>query len=348
MKDVLIIGAGQAGLALAYYLRRANVDFALLDAEAAGGGAWRHTWDSLHCFSPHTYSSLPGWQMPRENADEYPSKNAVIDYFQRYEERYGFDIERPVVVNAIEREADALVARTNQGDRCGRLIVSATGTLGNPYIPDYEGRSSFTGVQLHSADYRSPDVFAGKNVMIVGGGNSAAQILAEVSLHAHTLWVTTKEPEFLPDDVDGRVLFDRATARIQGKASATPAGGFGDVVMVAPVREARARGVLHSVRPFTRFTEHGVVWADGHSEAIDVVIWCTGFGASLQHLQSLGVVEANGKVLVEHNQSLKEPRLWLAGYGDWTGAASATIIGAGRMAREIAPRLAEVLKRFKA
>ncbi len=345
-KDIVVIGGGQAALATAYYLRRAAVDFVLLDAEEGPGGAWRHAWDSLRCFSPAAYSSLPGWMMPQASgADYYPTRDDVQDYLRRYEQRYAFPIERPVAVHAVERDGDALVAKTERGDWRGRIVISATGTWNRPYCPDYEGQRDFAGLQLHSAHYRSPASFAGKSVLIVGGGNSAAQILAEVSRVASTTWVTLQEPKFLPDDVDGRVLFDRATARLRGGAGHDLPGGLGDVVMVPSVREARTRGVLGSVRPFSRFTQSGVVWPDGRATAVDAVIWCTGFKPALEHLRSLDVVETDGRVAVEHNRSVKEPRLWLMGYGDLTGAASATLIGAGRTARETVPLIAEALAR---
>lgn len=101
-------------------------------------------------------------------------------------------------------------------------------------------------------------------MLVVGGGNSGAQILAELSQVCHATWVTLEEPNFLPDDVDGRVLFERATerwkARVEGRPDPTPSGGLGDIVMVPPVRDARERGVLRSVRPFSRFESDCVVW----------------------------------------------------------------------------------------
>src|SRR3546814_19880040 len=100
--------------------------------------------------------------------------------------------------------------------------------------------------------------------------------------------------------------------------------------MVPPVREARARGNLASVRPFERMTAEGVVWPDGSKMAVDAIIWCTGFRPALDHLAMLGVVEDDGRVLVDGQRSIKEPRLWLAGYGDWCGPGSATPMGAAR------------------
>jgi len=344
-RDVVIIGAGQAGLATAYYLRRANASFVLLDAESGPGGAWRHAWDSLRCFSPAGYSSLPGWLMPPSAGSGYPTRNDVIDYLRRYEERYAFEIERPVTAHAVEQDGGVLVVRTTSGDYRARAIVSATGTWSHPYVPEFEGLAAFAGEQIHSAHYRSPGAFAGKIVMIVGGGNSAAQILAEVSRVAQATWVTLQEPTFLPDDVDGRVLFERATARLKSNGAGALPGGLGDIVMVPAVKEARERGVLSSVRPFVKFTPQGVMWPDGRHSAVDAVIWCTGFRPALEHLRSLGVLDANGTVVVERGQCLQEPRLWLIGYGNWTGVASATLIGAGRTARELVPRLVAALDR---
>lgn len=113
--------------------------------------------------------------------------------------------------------------------------------------------------------------------------------------------------------------------------------------MVEPVRAARARGVLTSVRPCVRFTPRGVVWADGQESEVDAVIWCTGFRPALNHLADLDLVDASGRVAVEGTRALREPRMWLVGYGEWTGFASATLVGVMRTARETARQVAEAL-----
>jgi putative flavoprotein involved in K+ transport len=112
-------------------------------------------------------------------------------------------------------------------------------------------------------------------------------------------------------------------------------GGLGDIVMVPPVLEARERGVLSAVRPFTHFTSSGAVWPSGAETKVDAVIWCTGFSPALDHLGNLGIVDHNGKVAVDENRSIDLPNLWLVGYGDWTGLASATLIGVTRTARDV-------------
>ena len=344
--DVVIIGGGQAGLAVGYYLRRTGLSFVILDAEEGPGGAWRHAWPSLRLFSPAKWSSLPGWIMPG-GVDYYPSLDETLSYLTEYEQRYRLPIRRPVRVSAVRRDADGLVVDSSAGEWRARAVVSATGSWRKPYIPDYPGREQFRGEQLHSADYNTPLAFAGKRVLVVGGANSGAQILAEVSQLADVTWVTRVEPKFMPDEVDGRYLFDRASERYQALQSGegvTASQGFGSVVMVPPVKEARERGVLTSVRPFKRFTETGVVWQDGREEAIDAVIWCTGFEPALDHLAPLGVLDENGKIEVNGTRSVREPRLWLVGYGEWTGYASATLIGVGRSARATANEIAAAIE----
>ena len=226
-------------------------------------------------------------------------------------------------------------------------MISATGSWQRPFIPSLPGHERFRAEQIHSAAYRTPDRFAGKRVLIVGGGNSGAQILAELSRVADATWVTLEPPRFLPDTVDGRFLFAQATERYKAKLEGRdpgPARSLGDIVMVPPVREARERGVLHSVRPFVRFTETGVVWADGSETPADAVIWCTGFRPALDHLAPLGVLGPDGRVELKGNRSARESRLWLLGYGDWTGFASATLIGVGRSARAAVQEIGEVLR----
>jgi putative flavoprotein involved in K+ transport len=180
-------------------------------------------------------------------------------------------------------------------------------------------------------------------VLVVGGGNSGAHILAELSEVADATWVTLDEPVPLPDDIDGRVLFERASARVRGDFSEAATTTLGDIVMVPPVKAARDRGVLKAVRPFERFIQRGVAWGDGTTSVVDAVLRCTGFQPATGHLRPLGVVGTDGRVEVSDQRSVREPRLWLAGYGNWTGAASATLIGAGRTSRDLVPQIVAAL-----
>ncbi len=341
----MIVGAGQSGLAVGYHLRRSGLRYRLLDAAPAAGGSWLSRWRSLRLFSPAQYSSLPGWMMPPDT-DEYPSREHVVDYLRRYEDRYDLPVERPVAVDTIRRTNGQLEVLGATGERWKtQTVVSATGNA--PFTPSYPGQNRFAGRQMHSAEYRGPDDLSGQSVLIVGGGNSGAQILAEVSKMAETTWVVPQPPRFMADDVDGRVLFTAASelhrARTEGR-SAGGVGGLGDIVMVESVKDARERGVLHHRPAFERFAPGGVAWADGTFLTVDTVIWCTGFRPRLNHLRDLDVLEPDGTVKVEGTRSIREPRLWLVGYGDWTGFASATLIGVGRTAKQSAREIAATVE----
>ena len=336
--DVAVIGGGQSALAVGYYLRRTGLSFVLIDNAGAPGGAWVRTWRSLRLFSPAQWSSLPGYLMPR-SADEYPTRDEVITYLAEYERRYELPIARPVHVERVAWDArdERFSIETDVGRTWrARAVVSATGTWANPILPMLPGTRDFKGQQLHSAQYSSPEPFAGRRVVVVGGGNSGAQIVAELSLVADVTWATLSPPVFLPDDVDGRYLFEQATRRykaLQEGRVPDPPRSLGDVVAVPVVREARARGALVSRSMFTHFTPHGVVWPDGSESRVDAVIWATGFRPALAHLAPLGVIEPNGRVETNGTRATRLNRLWLVGYGEWTGYASATLIGVGRSAR---------------
>lgn len=335
-RDVVVIGGGQSGLAAGWYLLRGKFEFVILDADNAPGGAWRHGWDSLTLFSPAGYSSLPGWPMPQPDHDGFPTRDDVIAYLTAYEVRYKLPVQRPVKVLTVSRAVDGrLLVTTDNGDWLANTVIAASGTWSTPYIPDVPGRVSFESVQVHSAHYRNPDAFEGKRVLVVGGGNSGAQIHAELSQTSASTWVTQTPPIFLPDDVDGRVLFDRASAIHRGEHIDGPPIGFANIVMVPPVRAARDRGDLSTARMFERMTSGGVVWPDGTTTFVDAIIWCTGFRPSLAYLRGLGIVGDDGRVAVTaQGQAIAEPKLWLLGFGDWTGFASATLIGCGRMASD--------------
>lgn len=340
--DSIIIGGGQAGLSMAYFLRRNKIDYLVLDSNSISGGSWLDTWDSLRLFSPTEYNSLSGWPMPKSK-QEYPTRNEFITYLKKYEERYKMNIKRNINVISVTKKKSVFVIQTNQEVFYAKTVVSATGTAKKPYIPKYTNHELYEGIELHSIDFKNTDHLIGKRVLIVGGGNSGAQILAEVSKVASTQWVTLKEPVFLPDNVDGRYLFNTASNNYRNKGKNQETVNLGNVVMIDVVKDARKRNVLSSKRPFLSFFNKGVVWADGTKEDFDVVIWCTGFKANLEHLKDLGIVE-NNKILTKGTNSVLEPKLWLLGYGNWTGFASATIYGVGKTARKTASEIQSILE----
>lgn len=345
--DVIVIGGGQSGLACAYYLRRTNLDYLILDEQEKCGGAWLKTWDSLRLFSPADHSSLPGWLMPKHK-EGFPPKNHVIDYLCAYEKRYDFPVKRSVNVESITKEAGIFKINSSAGKISAKTIISATGTWKAPFIPQLEGRNRFNGTQVHSAYYKNPTAFEDQKVLVVGEGNSGAQILAEVSKVASTSWATLESPQFLPDEVDGRVLFDVATAKYkakkEGKTYNPEKYDLKSIVMVPAVKKARDRGVLKSKGKLESFTEEGVVWENGETEGFDAIIWCTGFQAVTNHLDKLVAIDTNGKIKTQGTRALKTSGLWLVGYGGWTGFASATLIAVGRSARATVKEITHFLE----
>ncbi|MEU3743999.1 MULTISPECIES: ArsO family NAD(P)H-dependent flavin-containing monooxygenase [Streptomyces] len=336
--DVVVIGGGQSGLAAGYHLRRAGLGFVILDARPTPGGAWQHTWDSLHLFSPAAFSSLPGRLMPPQPGETYPDAAHVVSYLTDYEQRYELPVHRPVRVAGVHRDGELLRVETDSGTWLARAVISATGTWSRPFVPAVPGRADFQGAQLHTVEYGGPRDFAARKVIVVGGGNSGAQIAADLAYETELTWVTLREPRYLADDIDGRALFDHATARRraldEGRTDTGGVASLGDIVAVPPVREARDAGLLKAQPMFDRITPTGVAWADGATAEADAIIWCTGFRPALAHLAPLGLRGPRGRIPTAGTQAIGEPRLHLLGYGDWTGPASATLIGVGRPARE--------------
>jgi len=345
--QVVVIGGGQSGLAAGYHLRRQGLDFVVLDARTTPGGAWQHTWDSLHLFSPAAHSSLPGRLMPPQAGQEYPDARHVVEYLADYEKRYELPVERPVRVLGVHRDGQFLCVETDSGTWHARAVISATGTWWRPFLPAVPGLGDFGGRRLHTVEYRSPQDFTGRRVIVVGGGNSGAQIAADLAYDTELTWATQRPPRYLADDIDGRALFDAATARRRAlDAGRTDTGGvasLGDIVAVPPVREARDHGLLKASPMFTRLVPGGVEWADGTRAEADAIIWCTGFRPALSHLSPLQLRGRRGHIATDGTRTVDEPRLHLLGYGDWTGPASATLIGVGRPAREAAREIAGLL-----
>ncbi|MFJ5925699.1 ArsO family NAD(P)H-dependent flavin-containing monooxygenase [Kitasatospora sp. NPDC092948] len=338
-RQVVVIGGGQAGLAAGYYLRRAGLDFAILDANHAPGGAWQHYWDSLRLFSPAEYSSLPGRPMPHQRGATYPDARHVAAYLAAYEDRYQLPVHRPVHVTGVERTPDHLTVHTDTDADTwhAQAVVFATGSWRRPFVPAVPGREQFTGRQLHTTGYRTAADFAGQRVAVVGGGNSGAQIAADLTAVADTRWVTRRPPRFLPDSVDGRALFELATHQVRAHAAGethTGVASLGDIVVTAPVRAARDHGLLTAHPMFDRLTATGPAWPDGTTWDCDTIIWCTGFRPDLAATRPLGLHRTNGRIPTDGTRTLEDPRIHLLGYGNWTGPASATLIGVGRTAAE--------------
>ncbi|MFJ6164903.1 NAD(P)-binding domain-containing protein [Micromonospora orduensis] len=344
--DVVVIGAGQAGLSAAYHLRRTGFapgsGFVVLDGDDGPGGAWQHRWPTLVFDRVHGFYDLPGMAFPTPDPRR-PAAEQVSAYFAAYERAFDLPVRRPVRVRAVHSRPDGrLDVHTDRDLWTTRALINATGTWTGPFWPHYPGRSSFRGRQLHTADYRGPDEFAGSRVVVVGGGTSAVQLLGEVStVAAATTWVTRRPPLFREEEF-GPELGRAAVARVDEAVRAgRPPGsvvGVTGLPVTPEVRRLRERGVLHRLPMFDRITPDGIAWSDGRSVPADVILWCTGFRAALDHLAPLGLRAPGGGITMDGTRVVADQRIHLVGYGP-----SASTIGANRAGRSAVSEIRDLL-----
>ncbi|WP_375389157.1 FAD-dependent oxidoreductase [uncultured Amnibacterium sp.] len=342
--DVVVVGAGQAGLSVAYYLQRlglrSGVDQIVLDRGPEAGGAWQHRWAALRLGSAHRVHDLPGMRragISFETADRSrPARDVVTEYYAHYERFFGLDVRRPVTVAAVfDRGAD-LVVRTTLGETVARVVVNATGTWGSPFVPYYPGVREFAGRQVHTAGYRDAADFAGLRVLVVGGGTSAIGFLLELeNVAAKTFWSTRRPVDYLDQ---GSLDLEAAVAAVDqqdeaartGRALPSIVSGTG-VPKTRRIAAAIERGVLAPRPMFDHLERSAVVWPDGSRERIDAIVWATGFRPDIRHLSPLRLHEKAGGVQVTSGAAERDPRIFFAGYGP-----TASTVGANRAGRTLA------------
>jgi thioredoxin reductase len=350
--DLVVIGAGQAGLSSAYHLTRLGFspdkDFVTLDRSPEPGGAWQYRWPSLTLATVNRVHDLPGMRFDEavDTGDEVVKASvAVPRYYAAYEKAFALGIHRPVTVKVVCDRGERLRVETDAVSFSARGIINATGTWESPYIPDYPGADRFRGRQLHTKDYRTAQEFIGKHVVIVGGGISAIQLLDEISRVTSTTWVTRREPEFREGEFTpeiGRAVVARVEDRVRRGLPPTSVIAAAGLLPLSPaVKAMRDRGVLNRLPMFSEISENGIRWADGRERQADVILWCTGFRSSLDHLAPLQLREESGGIVMTGRlatQVAKDPRIHLVGYGP-----SASTIGANRAGAAAATELTSYL-----
>jgi len=345
--EIVVIGAGQAGLSSAYHLRKRGLEpgrgFIVLDQSPQAGGAWQFRWPSLTLSTVNRIHDLPGLSFADtiDTAEtQVEAAVAVPRYFAAYEQAFDLRVYRPVKVVAVCERAGRLRVETDRGNFSARGIINATGTWETPFIPDYPGRDRFRGRQLHTRDYRTADEFVGQHVVIVGAGISAIQLLNEISGVTSTTWVTRREPVFRDGsftEEDGRAAVAMVEERVRHGLPPNSVVSVTGLRNTPAIEAMRARGVLKRLPMFAEITEDGVRWADGAFQRADVILWCTGFRSSLDHLAPLMLREPSGGITMTGRlatQVLKDPRVHLVGYGP-----SASTIGANRAGSAAAAEL---------
>lgn len=346
---IVVIGAGQAGLSSAYHLKHLGLDplkdFIVLDGAPEPGGAWQYRWPSLTLTTVNGVRDLPGLAFSDFASDtSIKASVAVPHYFAAYEEHFGLKVQRPAKVSVVCDRGERLRVESDIGIFSAQGIINATGTWEKPYIPAYPGAETFGRQQLHTKDYVTADAFAGKHVLVVGGGISAIQLLDEISQVTKTTWVTRTPPRFREgpfDEEAGRKAVAMVEERVRAGLPPNAVVSVTGLPLTPAIVAMRERGALERQEMFAEITPDGVRWADGRTLAVDVILWCTGFRSALDHLAPLQIREDSGGIVMTGRlatQVAKDPRVHLVGYGP-----SASTIGANRAGGAAARELTDYL-----
>ena len=272
----------------------------VLEAGDRPVGSWPHYYDSLRLFSPAVFSSMPGLPFAGE-PDRYPARDEVVDYLEKYAETIPVKIQTGTrVVTVRQDEGDFWVVTAEGRELRAAGIVAASGSFSNPHRPVFPGQGLFTGELLHVAEYRNPAPYAGMRVIVVGAGDSAAQVANELAPLAEVTVAARHPLRFIPQRIHGHDVhywlretgFDSLPAAWLSKI------GDGSLITDSVGFKQTLAGGLVDVRPmFTALDTDEVVWADGARERVDAIILATGYRPSLGYLRELGALDRSGAPL---------------------------------------------------
>ena len=353
--ESVIIGGGQAGLCAGYYLAQRGLPFMILDENERVGDAWRKRWDSLRLFTPSRYNGLPGMPFPG-SPSAYPSKDEAADYLEAYAQRFQLPIRTGVKVDRLAKSGDRFEVTCGADSLLADNVVVATGGFHHPRVPSFAAQLDQGIVQFHSTKYRNPSQLREGGVVVVGAGNSGAEIAIEVAGH-HQTWLsgpdTGQEPTSagtIPDRLLTPILWFMATRVLTVH---TPIGRkvrrhFLDPPRGIPLGRVRRKDIVAAgVERVPRMA--GVkggypLLEDGRTLQVSNVIWCTGFTPGFQWID-LPVSTHNGIPI--HDRGIVEscPGLYFLGLLFLYSLSSPLVGGVGRDAKHIVDHLASTRSR---
>jgi putative flavoprotein involved in K+ transport len=350
--DTVVVGAGQAGLATGYFLARRGLEFTILERHPRPGESWRRRWDSLRVFTPARMDGLPGMPFPAP-AHSYPTKDEVADYLERYAQQMDLPVQLGVDVRRLAPGAGSRFAlETDKGGIGAERVIVASGAWHAPRVPSFAVELAGDIRQLHSSEFRNPGQLGPGAVLVVGGGNSGAEIAALVARERET-WLVGPDTGQLPFDIDGplarwldSVIWFMANhvLTIDGPVGRRLVAKIRDrgapLERVRP-RDLEAAGVQRIIGRVSGVSRGRPVLGDGRALDVSNVIWATGFRHDLPWIElDDPVTGEDGWPLHERGVSTTVPGLYFVGLPFQRSMASPLIGGVGRDARAIVDRVA--------
>ena len=347
--ETIVVGGGQSGLAVGYHLARTGLPFAILDASDRVGDAWRKRWDSLRLFTPAGYDGLPGMRFPAPRTS-YPTKDDMADYLEAYARRFDLPVRTGVRVDALAREGDRFVLAAGERRFEADNVVVAMSSEGRPRTPEFASQLDPRIVQLHSVDYRGPSQLQDGDVLLVGAGNSGADIAMEV-VQRHTTLLSGRDVGHIPfpiNRVGAGTLYHvvrfnfhhvmKADSRRGRTMKRYLAEGHGLPLVRVKPRQLMAAGVQRVGRT-VGVRDGRPLLDDGQALDVANVIWCTGFLPDLSWID-LDIFDDDGEPLHLRGVVDAEPGLYFVGLDFLYAASSGQINGVGRDAAHVVRAIA--------
>lgn len=340
--DVLVIGGGQAGLAMGYYLKQKKLNFLILDKGNQVGESWKNRYDSLTLFTPRSYSSLPGFPLTGDEK-RYPAKDEISEYLSAYAQKFSLPINLATYITRMEKGADRFVVSTNKGELVSRNVVVATGPFQNPYIPEIAGQLSSEVLQLHSSEYKNPNQLADGPTLVVGAGNSGAQIAAEISMERDVHLSVGHKMRYMPQDIGRKSIFWWFDKFGVYRANTDTKAGKFLKNMPDPIFGYELKGQIKNKKVVLKsraISADGsrIHFEDGSSAEVRNVIWSTGFKSDYSWIHIPFVL--NEKGLPIHQRGITSINgLFFLGLPWQYTRGSALLLGVGNDAKFISEKL---------